>query len=153
MRSKLSTDRKAIDKIIAKCDVCYVGMVDPEGKPYVLPFNFGYDGTHIFLHSALDGKKIDILKLNNNVCIVFSTGHKLFHRNEGVACSYGMDFRSVVAFGEVHFVKDYDKKIEVLNKVMEKYTDKTFTYNSPAVNNVEAFIVEIESITAKESGY
>lgn len=153
MGSKISNDSKLIKKIIDKCDACYVSMVDKNNMPYVVPFNFGYDGKYIYLHSAAEGKKIDILKNNNNVCVAFSTDHSLFHRNDDVACSYGMKFRSVIAFGKVQFIDEYDKKIEVLNKVMEKYTGRTFAYNAPAVNNVAAFIVEIESITAKELGY
>jgi len=153
MGNKLTTDIKVISKIIDKCDVCFIAMVDEKNMPYVLPFNFGYDGQFIYLHSATAGKKIEILKNNCNVCVAFSTDHQLSFRNEDVACSYGMKFRSVVAFGKVKFITDYDRKIEALNKVMEKYTSKTFNYNAPAVNNVEAYIVEIESITAKENGY
>lgn len=153
MGSKILTDLSVIKKIIDKCEACYVSMVDKNNRPYVLPFNFGYDGEFIYLHSAAEGKKIDILKINNNVCVAFSTDHSLYHRNDDVACSYGMKFRSVIAFGKVQFIEDYDKKIEVLNKVMEKYTGKAFTYNAPAVNNVAAFVIKIESITAKEFGY
>ena len=153
MGSKIITDTKVIKYIIDKCDVCYVAMVDQNNMPYVLPFNFGYDGDFIYLHSATVGKKIDILRNNNNVCITFSTDHQLFNRNEEVACSYGMKFRSVVAFGKVKFITDNDKKIEVLNKVMGKYTNRIFDFNAPAVNNVATFIVEIESVTAKELGY
>jgi len=153
MGSKIIYDLKTIKKIIDKCDVCYVSMVDENNMPYVLPFNFAYDGEYIYLHSASEGKKIEILKKNNNVCVAFSTDHLLFHRNHDVACSYGMKFRSVVANGKVQFIEDYDKKIEVLNKVMEKYTGKAFSYNAPAVNNVAAWVVKVDTVTAKELGY
>jgi nitroimidazol reductase NimA-like FMN-containing flavoprotein (pyridoxamine 5'-phosphate oxidase superfamily) len=40
-------------------------MVD-DGKPYVVALNFGYDREGddliLYLHSAMEGKKIDILK-------------------------------------------------------------------------------------------
>jgi len=153
MKGKIVTDKKIINQIIDKCTTCYVGMCDENNAPYVLPFNFGYDGTCIYLHSASEGKKIDILKKNNKVSIAFSTDHVLFHRHEQVACSYGMKFRSVVADGKVTFITDYDKKVEVLNKIMLKYTGKEFTYNAPAVNNVAVYVVHIDSITAKEVGY
>jgi len=153
MKGKPTTDIKIINKIINSCDVCYVAMVDKDNKPYVLPFNFGYDGTFIYLHSASVGKKIDILKNNNQVCITFSTAHQLFFRNKEVACSYGMKFKSVVLNGKVHFVSEYNEKINILNKIMQKYTGETFNYNAPAVNNVETFFVEIDTVTAKEVGY
>lgn len=153
MYNTTTADPKVVQKIIDKCDTCYLAMADDNGMPYVLPFNFGYDGQFIYLHSGPEGKKIDILKKNNKVSLAFSTDHQLFHRHETVACSYGMKFRSVVVCGTVEFITDYDRKIEVLNKVMRKYTGKEFSYNAPAVNNVAAFIVHIESATAKELGY
>lgn len=142
-----------IKEIIDKCDVCYIGMVDINNMPYVLPFNFGFINNCIYLHSAKTGKKIDILKNNPDVCIAFSTDHLLLYQNEHVACSFRMKSRSVIAYGKVQFIDDYDEKINVLNIIMQKYTGKSFTYSTPAVKNVEIFIVPIDSITVKESGY
>lgn len=148
----MTYDSKEIRDIIDKCDTCFLGMVDQEGKPYVLPMNFGYEDGVIYLHSAKAGRKIDIMKNNPEVCISFSTDHKLFYRNETVACSYGMDYRSVLAYGKVVFVDDYEEKARILNVVMRKYTGKDFSYKTPAVNNVEIYKVEPVKIEGKVSG-
>jgi len=148
----MTYDKFEIKQIIDKCDSCFLAMVDQEGMPYVLPFNFGYEDDTIFLHSDTKGKKIDILKNNPNVCLAFSTDHKLFFRHETVACSYGMDYRSVLAYGKVVFIDDYDEKVKVLNIIMRKYTDKEFNFNAPAVNNVAVYKVEVSKIEGKVSG-
>ncbi len=153
MQPKTISDKSKIKAIIDKCDVCYLGMVDTDNKPYVLPFNFGYKDEVIYLHSARDGKKMDILNQNPDVCVTFSTDHKLFHRHEQVACSYGMRYRSVLAYGKVVFIDDFDQKKEVLNIIMRKYTGKNFDYNPPAVNNVAIYKVEINKIEGRELGY
>lgn len=153
MRTRMSFDKLEIKQIIDKCDACYLGMVDQEGLPYVLPFNFGYEEGIIYLHSAPTGRKIDIIKNNPNVCVAFSTDHKLFFRHETVACSYGMDYRSVLAFGKIVFIEDYDEKARILNLIMRKYVGKDFSYNAPAINNVAIYKVEISKIEAKISGY
>lgn len=153
MRTRMSFDKLEIKQIIDKCDTCYLGMVDPEGLPYVLPFNFGYEENVVYLHSAPSGRKIDIIKNNPNVCIAFSTDHKLFYRHEPVACSYGMDYRSVLAFGKIVFIEEYEEKVKVLNVIMRKYAGRDFSYNPPAVNNVAIYKVEISKIEAKISGY
>ena len=153
MANRLSSDPKLIQRILNSCEVCYLGMVDPDGKPYVLPFNFGFEDGLIYLHSAPAGRKIDILQKNPQVCISFSSDHQLFHRHEQVACSYGMKYRSVLAFGNIEFIDDEQEKIRVLNVIMEKYTGKSFSYNSPAVKNVCVFKLCPEEILAKESGY
>jgi uncharacterized protein len=38
-----------------------------EGKPYVVPLNYVYDGNHIICHS-LPGRKIEIMRKNPQVC-------------------------------------------------------------------------------------
>ncbi len=153
MANRMTNDPKIIQKIIDACEACYVGMIDQENKPYVLPFNFGFEEGIIYLHSAMTGKKIDILKNNPNVCISFSTDHQLFHRHEPVACSYGMKYRSVLAYGAISFIDDYDEKVRILNIIMRKYTGREFEYNPPAVNNVCIYKLAPSRIEGKESGY
>ena len=142
-------DFNEIEEILKTAQVCHVGMVDGD-KPYVLPMNFGYIDKTIYLHSASDGKKIDILTKNNNVCISFDIDQKLKYRDEHVACSWGMRFRSVVLSGKVVFIEDNDEKINCLNIIMKHYTEKEFTYNLPAVKNVKIWKVEIEEISGKK---
>ena len=142
-------DFNEIEEILKTAQVCHVGMVD-DGKPYVLPMNFGYVENTIYLHSAPDGKKIDILTKNNNVCISFDIDQKLKYRDEHVACSWGMRFRSVVLSGKVFFIEDNVEKINCLNIIMKHYTNKEFSYNLPAVKNVKIWKVEIEEITGKK---
>ena len=152
MRQRMTYDKREIKEIIDRCEACFIGMVDPDGLPYVLPFNFAYEEGHIYLHSDKIGRKMDVLKANPNVCVAFSTDHKLYFRHETVACSYGMDYRSVLAFGKVEFINDYDEKVRVMNLIMEKYTGKTFSYNKPAIDNVEIYRVAISKIEGKVSG-
>jgi len=128
-------------------------MVDDQSMPYVLPFNFGYENNTLYLHSAQQGKKIDILRQNDNVCIAFSIDHQMRHSHEEVACSYGMKFRSVLAYGKVAFVDDFDEKQRILNIVMKKYTGREFTFNAPSIHEVAVFKVGITEVTGKESGY
>jgi len=153
MANRMTNDPKIIQKIIDKCEACYLGMVDQAGKPYVLPFNFGFGEGVIYLHSAQTGRKIDILKNNPDVCVCFSTDHQLFRRHEPVACSYGMKYRSVLAFGKIEFIEDYDEKVKALNIIMRKYAGRDFEYNPPAVNNVCVYKVVVDTFEGKESGY
>ncbi|HOW30146.1 MAG TPA: pyridoxamine 5'-phosphate oxidase family protein [Bacteroidales bacterium] len=153
MRAKLITLQREIDEIIGKCQVCYVGMASSEGMPYVVPFNFGYKDGVIYLHSAGTGTKIDILKQNPEVCIVFSTDHQLHFQSEQVACSYSMHYRSVQAFGRVEFVEENDQKIEILNIIMANYTDRNFKYNPPSLREVCTYKVAVSRFSGKIFGY
>ena len=139
-------------QIIDQCECCYVGMVDENNLPYVLPFNFGIKDKNIYLHSAPEGKKIKVLQKNSRVCAVFSTGHKLMFQHEQVACSYSMSYKSVICYGKVEFIEDDESKRNALNIIMQKYTGKDFSYATPAIKNVCVFRIIVDEITAKEFG-
>ena len=153
MRGNWITDKSEMFQVIEKCKVCYVSMVDQNNMPYVVPFNFGFRDGFIYLHSSQNGKKMDILRKNNNVCIAFSTDHQLKYQNEAVGCSYAMRFRSVLAYGQIEFIEEPKDKIEAMNIVMRNYTDREFTFNAPAIREVCAYRVVISEMTGKMLGY
>jgi nitroimidazol reductase NimA-like FMN-containing flavoprotein (pyridoxamine 5'-phosphate oxidase superfamily) len=128
-------------------------MADEDGQPYVVPFNFGYKDNILYLHSAQHGKKMDILKKNNKVCVAFSTDHQLGWQHEGVACSYLMRYRSVQLFGTVEFIESIEEKAEALDIVMKHYTDREFKYGVPSLNEVACYKVKVTEAFGKEFGY
>ncbi|MBP7496394.1 MAG: pyridoxamine 5'-phosphate oxidase family protein [Bacteroidales bacterium] len=138
-----------IEEIINKTDICYIALSD-NNKPYILPFNFGYANKIIYLHSAIEGRKNDIIQKNNNISLCFNPEYKLFHRDEQVACSYGMRYRSVIAEGKIYTVSDFNDKVFILNIIMKKYTGKEFHYNAPSINNVAVFKVEVDNFYGKK---
>jgi len=152
MQTTIINNKEEMLKIISSCEVCYVGMADHDNKPYVLPFNFGIKDETIYLHSAPEGKKMDILKHNPDVSIAFSTGHELYHQHEEVACSYGMKFKSVIVSGKVVFIEEYENKTKALDIVMHHYTNREFSYNAPAINNVRVYKVLIDKMSGRKRG-
>lgn len=153
MNSKIISKQSELDEIINQSEVCYMAMVDEDGLPYNLPFNFAYEAGVLYFHSGSFGKKIDILKKKPEVCVVFSTGHELHHHDVEIGCSYSMKYRSVIAYGKVEFIDDIEQKTILMNKVMLKYTQREFTYSIPAITNVACFKVVIAKITGKKRGY
>lgn len=152
MKTIFIESKEQIDEIINSCDTCFLGVIDPENKPYVIPMNFGYHDNYIYLHGAGFGKLIDCLKLNPEACITFCTPPELAYQDVHMACSYRMKGKSVVARGIIEFVIDMDQKVDALNITMANYTDHKFAYNTPAVRNVEVYRMKIDELTAKEFG-
>lgn len=152
MRTYSLEDEKRIEKIIHECKLCYVGMADQNGKPYVLPMNFGYEEGVVYLHSAQEGSSISILERNPQVCITFCTDPVLVWQDEQVACSYRMRAESVICYGMVTFEEDIDEKMKALHAIMRQYSEHEFTYSNPAVKNVKVWKVVIEEVSAKEFG-
>ena len=153
MRYRLLTDRSEMEEIIRKCQVCQIAMVDPDGMPYILPFNFGYEVGILYFHSARTGKKIEILTHNPHVCVEFSTDYLLRFQSEKVGCSYTMKYRSVLAYGKVEFIEDPEQKTRLKNIVMRNYVSGEFTYNQPSMNEVCCWIVRVDKLEGKINGY
>jgi nitroimidazol reductase NimA-like FMN-containing flavoprotein (pyridoxamine 5'-phosphate oxidase superfamily) len=152
MRTYSIEELHRIEHIIAGCRLCYVGMADENGKPYVLPMNFGYEKGIVHLHSAQEGHSISILEKNPQVCITFCTDPALLWQDEEVACSYRMRAESVICYGKVMFEEDFDEKVKALNCIMRQYSDREFSYSAPAVRNVKIWKVVLDEISARELG-
>ena len=154
MRHKIVAQKSEMLQIISGSKTCFVAMVDASGMPYNLPFNFGFDEDYIYLHSGGEGKKMNILASNPNVCIAFSNSEELAYQSADVACSHFMKYRSVLVWGAVEFVEDPEGKMAILNKFMKHYTGRDgFKYNTPAISNVKVFRVSTKNMSGKTYGF
>jgi len=111
-------DRKIIDDIIRRCQVCHLAMCD-DGQPYVVPLNFGYDGRFLYFHAALEGKKIDVIRKNNRVGFEFDILHDITVAER--ACNWGVKYESVMGSGTVEIIENLDAKKEALECIMSQY--------------------------------
>lgn len=66
------TEIDDILKIVDTAKILHLGLFDEE-FPYIVPMHYGYelvDNTLIFyMHGAKEGHKIDLMRINSNVCI------------------------------------------------------------------------------------
>lgn len=153
MRRRDITGETELLDIIRRCQVCHLAMVDEQGLPYMIPINFGFREGIIYMHGALHGKKISILRNNPSVCINFSTDHLLRYQNEEVACSWSMKYRSVLAYGNAEFITETEAKIAALHIIMAQYSDKAFKFNAPSIREVSVWKIKIEKIEGRAFGY
>ncbi|HBK33201.1 MAG TPA: MFS transporter [Porphyromonadaceae bacterium] len=145
-------EQERVERIIRQCALCYVGLVDKNRRPYVLPMNFGYKDEIIYLHSGPEGKAAALMAEGPEVCLTFCTDSKLIWQHQEVACSYRMRAESVLVYGHVVPEEDFDEKVKALDIIMQQYSGKTFTYSGPAVKNVKIWKVALEEVSAKEFG-
>lgn len=143
-------DKKEIESIIEKATVCRVAFSEND-VPYIVPLNFGYKDDCLYFHSASYGKKIDIIKQNNQVCFEVDVDQEVVKSE--TPCNWEMKYRSVIGFGKASFVDHLEEKRRALNIIMEHYSVDSYEYPEDAINNVAIVKVEIESMTAKKSGY
>jgi uncharacterized protein len=140
------TDRNAIDSIIRRCTICRLGMCD-NGQPYIVPLSFGYDGRFLYVHAALDGKKVDMLKKNNRICFEFDRLDEV--TSSAQACNWSMKYESVIGVGVAEMVEDVDAKMAALNCIMRQYSNSDWTFTEQAVSTTSVYRIRIEEITGK----
>jgi nitroimidazol reductase NimA-like FMN-containing flavoprotein (pyridoxamine 5'-phosphate oxidase superfamily) len=115
----------------------------------VVPLCFGYEDNALYFHCAGQGRKLDILRKNNNVCVEVDIDQEVIKADE--ACDCGMKYKSVIGFGKAVFIEDIESKRKALDVIMQQYSEKSFEYPEEAINNTVVIKVEIESMTGKQS--
>ena len=147
----IDTDEKLA--IISKCKVCRLGLSEND-RPYIVPLNYGfsYDGgkLSLYFHSATEGKKIDIIKKNKNVCFEIDCDTKLVEGKN--PCDYGYEFKSIIGFGEIIILDKKDEKINGLNYLMKQQTgrDIKYDYNENELEKIFVFKILIDEFTGKQ---
>ena len=152
MKTITITDPKQIEEVIQKCPYCIVSITDLEGNPYAIPMNFAYQDEVVYLHSAPEGRKLEMLAKNPHVCITLCEGHELVYMHKQVACSYSMKSRSIVCRGEVRFVEDMEAKRSILGLMMKQYTQNACNFSEPAIRNVKVWEVKVEKMSCRSFG-
>lgn len=126
-------DLDGIFDIVRRCNVVHLGMVD-NGKPYVVALNFGYeregDVLILYLHCAMEGRKIDILRNNPYVYFQMDCVNEFIKGTSERPCSYCWRYDSVMGSGQVEFVEDIQKKTHALNRLIQHVgkTDEIFSF-------------------------
>jgi len=143
-------DRDDIDAIMRKARVCRLGLCD-EGKPYVVPVCFGYDGGALYFHSSPRGRKMDVLRGNPDVCFEVDVDVELIPADE--ACGWSVRYRSVIGFGRAVAIDDPQEKREALTILMRQYADGEFVFSEDGLARAAVVRIEIDGITGKSSGY
>jgi len=138
-----------LSQVIKKCQVCRLGL-SQDNVPYIVPVSFGYDGEFIYFHSAKDGKKMDILSINNKVCFEFESGVEIIS-NEDKPCSWSFSFQSVIGFGKAEEFSSREDKITGLKRIMEQYSDKKWDFSKIPLDSVRVWAINIDNMTGKQS--
>ncbi len=146
----ITEDRTIIEQIIRDSNVCRLA-VSLNDRPYIVPLNFGYENETLFFHGLRrDGKCMEMIRGNKNVCFEIDTGLETVPAEE--ACKWSMKYRSVIGFGTASFVEDAASRKNALDVIMAQYAETPYTYPEKFVEVTTVVRVNITSMTGKMSG-
>ena len=145
------TDRRAIDTILAKGEVCHIAFVD-KTEPYLVTLNYGFkrdSQLRLYFHCATEGRKIDIIKTNPKVCFSVDTDHELVTASD--ACGWGMKFKSVVGTGVIEILTDTEEKQIGLDTLVSHYGSiGRHEYRKEIFNRTIVLRLTVTNITGKQ---
>ena len=143
------TDKAIIEGILQGSKICRIGISD-KGFPYVLPFNYGYNDNQIYIHCALSGKKIDLLRENPNVCFEIEQTSEIIKND--IACKWATIYRSIVGYGKVEILDDFAQKQKGLEIIMaHNGAPDLLEFEPKQVDSVLILRLTIDSLSGKQS--
>ena len=149
-RERQITEPEKIREILDKAKVLQLGLC-VDNEPYVVPMNYGYafegEKLVLYLHSAVRGKKLDMLRQNPNVFFAMDCARIPFEGK--VACQYGMSYSSIMGRGNARILEDSEEKQQAMSALMKAQTGKDFDFNAPLVSIVAVIRIDVTEYTAK----
>lgn len=145
------TDKTEIASILASAKIIRIGFYDG-AEPYVLPFNFGYADDKIYVHCALEGRKLDIISNNPLVAFEVTVDAGPRNNNPQTACEYGYSYRCAAGTGTASVVKEEWEKIHGLNVLMKQQAGLSNpVYEPEKLEKTAVLRVDIKKISGKRS--
>lgn len=135
-----------VAEVLKKCNYGVLSTVGENGYAYGVPISYVYINDSIYVHSALEGNKLDNIEFNNNVsfCVIGDTML--------LPDKFGTKYESVIAFGKAVEVSDTEKNealLAFLDKYSSQYIEKGKEYIKNACEKTKVIKISIEHITGK----
>ena len=149
-RERQITDEHQIQAILDTAKVLHLGLA-VDNEPYVVPMNYGYTMEEgklvLYLHSAVKGKKLDMIRKNPRVFFSVDCDRMPFEGK--LPCQYGLVYSSVMGEGTARIVEDVEEKMQAMTILMKTQTGKDFTFNDRMVSVVAVIRIDVAEYTAK----
>ena len=114
-----------------------------------MALNVVRDGEKLFFHSAMAGLKVDSLRENPQVCLLFVENPTIYEK--GLTTLY----TSTVVRGKVTEVTDFDEKRRALRLLCDRFVPSLTKEETGCVEtgpkSTGVWCIEIESVTGKQN--
>lgn len=106
--------------VMDKAPYITMSMSDGDAMPYAVPLSLARtDEKTFYFHCATEGKKLDMLKANPQVCLTAVSKCKpTVGPKDG---SFTLEFQSAIAFGRAEIVEDENEKRVALRAICQRF--------------------------------
>ncbi len=142
------TAKGELEQVLWQGRVCHLAIPD-DPLPYLIPLNYGYQDGALYFHSAPQGRKIELLKKQQQACFSVTIDYGIIEAER--ACSWGARFTCIMGSGRIEFIEDPQQKLAALHILMAQYSDQTFSFEQVQVDAALVFKLVIETMSGKQS--
>lgn len=158
LQKRECTDKSRIEAFLAHAQTGFLGLSD--GRfPYVVPFNFVKVGETIYFHGAGEGRKLSIMRSNNECCFTVSEQYGTI--TDPVPAKTDTAYMSVMAFGALEEVTNLEEATAAMQRLLDKYVPGYYgqplasvhveKYRSSLGSATAVFKLAVRQLTAKEN--
>ncbi len=147
-KDKAVTETSEVEKILRQGRVCQLAFAAAP-VPYIVSLNYGYHDGTLYFHSAAEGRKLDLIKLNPEVAFTVALDLGLIEGETG--CDWSIRFQSVVGSGKITIFTSAEEKRQGLDLLMAHYTPEKFSYPDNMLQATAVFKLKISEMTVKQS--
>lgn len=146
-RQRLS--REKCEEILKKATSGVLSVLGDDEYPYGVPISFAYENNTIYFHGMPSGHKYDAMKRHSKVSLA------VIETDNVVPDEYTTYFRSVIVFGKARIVEELEKKHQIVDLLVEKYSpafaEGVHEKFEKRIAWMGAFEIDVEHMTGKEA--
>jgi nitroimidazol reductase NimA-like FMN-containing flavoprotein (pyridoxamine 5'-phosphate oxidase superfamily) len=136
-----------VKTLLETAQVGTLATISEDNTPYVVPMNFVYTKEVIYLHSAVEGKKMDNIITNSSICF------NVIDAVELMPAAFATKYKSAIVFGKIVVVEDREEKRQGLIAMIQKYSpdfyESGLRYIDNAFESTKVLKIEVSKITGK----
>lgn len=143
-------DPTIIRNIFERGKICRLALFDGH-EPYLVPLNYGYSEPYLYFHSAPEGRKIEILRLNPLVCFEIEELTEIVTGPR--SCDYTTRYRSIIGYGRAEIIHDEDSIRHGLDVIMKQHgRNEGLEYDQAYFRRMVLIRLRIERVSGKQNG-
>ncbi len=137
--------------ILERSPVGRMATVNRKGIPVIKPVNFLYWEGKIYIHSSKKGEKIGDIRRGSPVCFEIDEPVS-YVATDGSACRADYYYRSIIIKGSAAFVNQREKKMEILERLMQKYQPEGGygPMRKEVLQKTAVIEISVDEVTGKE---
>ncbi len=142
---KLELDE--VKKILLENTYGVLSLINADnGYPYGLPISYSYMNDEIYIHSAIQGLKVDSIKKDNRVCFTVIGETKV------LPDKFSINYESVIVYGKIIELVEENKNIalyELIKKYSADFLEEGKIYIEKAGKATKVYKIEVEHMSGK----